>query len=238
SAEMPPFLSEQLRQLRAALGLHCRHNTRKKILVTSSIPGEGKSFISTNLAKSLAGSGRKVILIDLDLRNPKVSADFSVIGETGVAEFLQGGLEPYEIIKRTPFEQLFIAGAGKDALFAPELTFNKRLSELFDYLDTVFDFIVVDSAPVHPVSDAYILTEYCDITLYIVRHDYTPKACIQLLDENNRIKPLKDPVILFNGIKSRGLFKGQYGLDFGYGNEFAWKKSRKSTLKKFDRTDS
>jgi capsular exopolysaccharide synthesis family protein len=238
SSDMPPFLAEQLRQLRAALGLHGRHNTRKKILVTSSIPGEGKSFISTSLARSLAGSGKKVILIDLDLRNPKLSADFGVIGETGIAEFLQGGFEPYEIIKRTRYDQLFIAGAGKDEVYAPELTFNTRLRGLFEYLDTVFDFIIIDSAPVHPVSDAYILAEYCDLTLYIVRHDYTPKACIQLLDENIRIKPLKDPVIVFNGIKSRGLFKGQYGLDFGYGNEFAWKKSRKSALKKFDRTNS
>lgn len=240
----PSALGEQFRQLRAALGLHTRNNGRKKILVTSSISGEGKSFISVHLAQSLAAAGKKVILLDLDLRNPKISAGFDLLGEPGLSDFLQGEWEPYEIIKSTnstdnpsSSSNLFIAGAGRGSANAPELTFNKKLQDLFDYLDGVFDFIIVDTAPVNPVSDAYVLAEYCDITLYIIRHDYTPKAFIRLLDENNKIKPLKDLVIVFNSIKSRGMLKGQYGLDLGYGNEFAVKSRRSVIGKKVIRKD-
>jgi capsular exopolysaccharide synthesis family protein len=232
----PSFLGEQFRQLRAALGLHVKNNGRKKMLVTSSVSGEGKSFISINLAESLAAGGKKVILLDLDLRNPKVSTEFSVDEEPGLSDFMEGGWEPYEIIKSTSQENLFIAGAGRDSINSAELTFNKKLHDLFDYLEGVFDYIIVDSAPVNPISDAYILSEYCDITLYIIRHGYTPKAFIRLLDENNRIKPLKDLVIVFNSIKSRGIFKGQYGLDFGYGNEFAVKGRKAGKGKKTIRT--
>jgi len=225
----PSPLGEQFRQLRAALGLHMKGNPRKKLLVTSSTAGEGKSFISTQLATSLASAGKKVVLVDLDLRNPKVSNDFNVSDEPGVSDFMEGGWETYEIIKSASQDSpktLFVVGAGRDCHHAPELTFNKKLNELFDYLEGVFDFIIIDTAPVNPVSDAYVLTEYCDVTLYVIRHGYTPKAFIRLLDENNKIKPLKDLVIVFNSIKSRGIFKGNYGLDFGYGNEFAVKSGR------------
>jgi tyrosine-protein kinase Etk/Wzc len=234
--ERPTFLGEQFRQLRAALGLHTKNNGRKKLLVTSSVSGEGKSFISAKLAESLAVGGKKVILLDLDLRNPKISTEFGVDEEAGLSDFMQGGWEPYEIIKSTTQPNLFVAGAGRDSLNSTELTFNQKLHELFDYLEGVFDYIIVDSAPVNPISDAYILSEYCDITLYIIRHGYTPKAFIRLLDENNRIKPLKDLVIVFNSIKSRGIFKGQYGLDFGYGNEFAVKGRKSGNRKKTIRT--
>src|SRR5262249_40650130 len=156
----------------------------------------------------------------------------------GLADYLEGELEPYEIIKSTPQENLFIAGAGRDATATRELTFNKRLGELFDYLEGVFDFIIVDTSPVYPVNDAYILSEYCDRTMYVVRHGYTRKAYIELLDENNRIKPLKDLVIVFNSIKSRGFFKGRYGLDLGYGNDFASKSQIRRAGKRVSRTNS
>ena len=226
------ILSEQFRQLRSALGLHMKNNTKRKLLVTSSISGEGKSFISANLALSLASSGKKTILLDFDLRNPRITAEFEPAAGPGLADFLQGDIEPYEIIKKTAYENLFVTAAGMEESRMVEISFNNRLSELFDYLDAVFDFIIVDTSPVHPVSDAYVLTEYCDTSLYLVRHDFTPKAFIQLLDENNRIKPLKNLVIIFNGIKSRGFFKGQYGLDLGYGNDFSVKQRKKHSGKK------
>ena len=192
----------------------------------SSISGEGKSFVSANLAVSLASAGKKVILLDFDLRNPRITAEFEPATGPGLADFLQGDIEPYEIIKSTSYKNLFITAAGGEDGDMVDLSFNGRLDELFDYLEGVFDFIIIDTAPVHPVSDAYVLTEYCDISLYVIRHDFTPKGYVQLLDENNKIKPLKNLVIVFNSIKSRGFFGGKYGLDLGYGNEFSVKQRR------------
>jgi tyrosine-protein kinase Etk/Wzc len=225
----PVVLTEQFRQLRTALGLHAKNNKNRKLLVTSSISGEGKSFVSANLALSLASAGKKVILLDFDLRNPRVSGEFEPAAGPGLTEFLQGDIEPYEIIKSTVFPNLFITPAGEVSGTLTDLSFNNRLNELFDYLEGVFDFIVIDTAPVHLVSDAYVLTEYSDLSLYIVRHDFTPKAFVQLLDENNKIKPLKNLVIVFNSIKSRGFFGGKYGLDLGYGNDFSVKQRRVSS---------
>ncbi len=226
------ILAEQFRQLRTALGLHTKGNGKKKLLVTSSVSGEGKSFISGNLALSLASSGKKTILLDFDLRNPRLTAEFGTMQGPGLADFLQGDIEPYEIIKSTSYENLFVTPAGREDSAFVELSFNNKLGELFEYLEGVFDFIIIDTPPVHPVSDAYILTEYCDMSLYVVRHDFTRKAFIQLLDENNRIKPLKNLVIIFNSIKSRGFFKGKYGLDLGYGNDFSVKQRKKRPIEK------
>lgn len=228
----PVVLTEQFRQLRTALGLHGKMNKNRKLLITSSISGEGKSFVSANLALSLAGAGKKVILLDFDLRNPRVSAEFDLAEGPGLSNFLQNDIEPYEIIKSTSYANLFISAAGDESGTLTDLSFNNRLNELFDYLEGVFDFIIVDTPPVHLMSDAYVLTEYCDLSLYVVRHDFTPKAFIQLLDENNKIKPLKNLVIVFNNIKSRGFFGGKYGLDLGYGNEFSVKQRRKFSVKK------
>jgi capsular exopolysaccharide synthesis family protein len=185
------------------------------------VSGEGKSFISANLALSLAAAGKKVILLDFDLRNPRITVEFEPAAGPGLADFLQGDIEPYEIIKSTPYANLFVAAAGGEPGEFIELSFNNRLNELFDYLEGVFDFILIDTPPVNPVSDAYVLTEYSDITLYVVRHDFTPKAFVQLLDENDKVKPLRNLVIVFNSIKSRGLLKRRYGLDLGYGNDFS-----------------
>jgi tyrosine-protein kinase Etk/Wzc len=226
----PVVLTEQFRQLRTALGLHAKRNSNRKLLVTSSISGEGKSFVSANLALSLATAGKKVVLLDFDLRNPRITAEFNPSSGAGLSDFLQGDIEPYEIIKSTSYNNLYLCAAGDEGGDGIELSFNSRLNELFDYLDGVFDFLIIDTPPVNPVSDAYVLTEYCDISLYVVRHDFTPKAFIQLLDENNKVKPLKNLVIVFNSIKSRGFFKGKYGLDLGYGNDFSVKQRKTSSV--------
>jgi len=223
--------NEQFRQLAAGMGLYGRNFAKKKLLITSSISGEGKSFVSTNLAQTLARSGKKVILLDFDFRNPNVTRIFNVSEETGVSEFLEGGKEPYEIIKYTPQENLFVAGAGLvSSDKADELILSDKLKDLFNYLEEVFDFIIMDTAPVEPISDAYILSEHCDASLYVVRHAYTPKSIIKLLDQNNNIKTLKNMSIVFNAVKPRGFVKRTYG--YGYGFNYHYTYNQKSKQKR------
>ncbi len=215
------IINEQFRHLAAALKLYGRNVTKKKLLVTSSIAGEGKSFVSSNLAKSLALSGKKVILLDLDFRNPQVSRSFNLREEIGISEFLEGGREPDEIIKHSEQDNLFIAGAGSVSLEkAGELLLSKKLKELFTYLEETFDFIIVDTPPVEPISDAYILSEYCDTSLYVIRHRYTPKTIIRLLDQNNNIKDFQNIAIVFNAVEQRGFVKSSYG--YGYSSKYGY----------------
>ncbi|MCC9138538.1 GumC family protein [Pontibacter silvestris] len=209
---------EQFRQLRTTMGLYGRTFTKKKIMVTSSIPGEGKSFISTNLAFSLSLSGKKVVLLDFDFRNPNISSQFNLYKENGITDYLKNELNNEKIIRNTAYNNLFIVPAGKDVGDHTEILLNGSLLDgFFEYLEKEFDYIIIDTPPLELVSDAYLLTEYCDITLLVMRHAYTPKNIVQRLTINNKLNSLKNVAIVFNGIKARGFVKGQYGYGYGYG---------------------
>ena len=229
-------VSEQFRHLRAAIGLIGRKKDIeiKRILVTSSISSEGKTYISTNLARSLALAGNKVVLVDLDIRKPKTSVILGVAAVAGVSEFLEGEKAPDEILNKTMDENLFVVGAGWGEDNSRELILSGRLKLLLDYLNAHFDYIILDASPIDPVSESYIFSDYCDITLFVIRHGRTPKAMVQILDSNNKFNALKDPHIVFNGIRSRGILKGMYGYSYGYGydNVYREKQRKKGRLHK------
>jgi capsular exopolysaccharide synthesis family protein len=213
------FIAEQFRQIRTSLSYLGISSKKKKILITSSIPGEGKSFIAANLAISLALTDKKVVLLEVDLRKPKLSEIFGInSASNGISNYLIGEKEADEIIKRTEANpNLFIISAGPIPPNPSELILNGRIQDLLIYLENAFDYIVIDTAPVSPVTDAYLLSQFCDSTLYVVRHGYTPRIYLQLLDENNRVRGLKNLALIFNGVKARGIGKGGYGNGYGYG---------------------
>ncbi|WP_439883472.1 GumC family protein [Pontibacter sp. MBLB2868] len=210
---------EQFRQLRATMGLYGRTFTKKKIMVTSSLPGEGKSYVSTNLALSLASSGKKVALLDFDLRNPNTTAQFELFKEVGIIDYLSSDIGADQIIRPTQFPNLSIAPAGVEVGDHTELLLNGKLEQFFAYLEKEFDYVIIDTPPLELVSDGYLLTEYCDITLLVMRHAYTPKNLLQRLTQSNKLDSLNNVAIVFNGIKPRGFVKGQYGYGYGYGYE-------------------
>jgi Mrp family chromosome partitioning ATPase len=104
---------------------------------------------------------------------------------------------------------------------------NGKAEELLKQLDEKFDFIIIDTAPVMPVSDAYILSPFCDATLFVVRHGYTPKVFIERIDENNKIHHLNNAAIIFNGVTPRGFGSSHYGYGYGYGYIYDDRQSRK-----------
>ena len=226
--EKNTLTNEQFRQLAAGMGLYGRNTVKKKILITSSITGEGKSFVSYNLSSCLAMSGKKVVLLDFDFRNPNTSRTFAINDEVGIANFLEGEKEPYEIIKSTDKDNLFVCSAGTIPLEkTSELLLSERLREFFCYMEDVFDFIIIDTPPMEPISDAYILSEYCDCALYVIKHGYTPKTIVRLLDENNKIKALKNVAIVFNALRPRGFVKQSYGYGYGFSYEYKYNQKRK-----------
>jgi tyrosine-protein kinase Etk/Wzc len=233
------FIAEQFRRLRASLGYLGGKSGRKKILVTSSLPKEGKSFVSLNLALSLALTDKRVILLELDLSNPSLSSKLNVKHEKGASNFLQGELEPMDIIKRTAaHKNLFFIPAGTLPENPSELLLTEKLKELFNYLEDVFDVIIIDSAPASLLSDAYVLSPMCDTTMYVVKHDFTPKSYLERLDEDNSSEnQLTNMKIVFNGIKSRGFMRNAYGYGYGYGyihNNSVKVKKRRTLEEKHD----
>jgi tyrosine-protein kinase Etk/Wzc len=141
----------------------------------------------------------------------------------GLTEFLEGKRSIAEIIHQSGYNNLYIIPAGGVCNNPTELLFNGRLNELFTYIEELFDYILVDTSPVDPVTDAYVLSEYCDKTLFVIRHGYTPKTMVQLIDESNKITALQNPLIVFNGIKKRGFINGSYGFGYGFGYEYLYK---------------
>lgn len=213
------LIAEQFRKLRIALSYTGINSKNKKILVTSTIGGEGKSFVATNLAVSLAMTGKKVVLLELDLNHPTISDKLQVKVDSGITDYLLGKREVDQIIKRTKIhDNLFIVPSGPLPENPSELLMNGRIQTLLTALHSLFDYIVVDAAPVNPVTDAYILSPFCDVTLYIVRHRYTPIAAIEKIDENNKVNQLHNVAIVFNGVHSYSLFKknNYYGYGYGY----------------------
>jgi tyrosine-protein kinase Etk/Wzc len=228
------FIAEEFRKLRISLSFLGVDSSHKKILVTSSISGEGKSFIAANLAVSLAMTGKKVVLVDMDLNKPTLAKILNVPTEEGVTEFLTGDKDPEEIIKRNhEHENLFFISAGNLPENPSELLSNGKVKELIDYLENIFDMVIIDTSPIVLVTDGYLLTGLCDATLYVVRHNYTPKMLIKRIDENNHINPIHNPAIIFNGVKMRGFFKNNYGYgyDYVYGKKYGEKENKKSLVK-------
>ena len=221
------FTAEQFRKIRIALlYLGIEPNHKKKVLLTSSIPGEGKSFISSNLALSLASTGKKVVLVDLDLHNSSLGRVFDMEEEKGVSDYLANPIRKEEIIRETRFENLHFINAGTLMDNPTELLTNGRIEQLINELEHEYDLVIMDTAPIVFVTDAFLLTNLADATLFVVRHNHTPKMALKRLDEKLAINPLNNPAIIFNGIKTRGFVKNNYGYgyEYVYGKEYGKKK--------------
>ena len=173
-------------------------------------------------------TGKKVVIVDLDLNNPTIGKILNITQEVGITAFLKGQKEPHEIVKKLEaHENLFFVSAGELPENPTELLANGKVKEIIDYLDEIFDFVIIDTSPIVLVTDAYILSPFCDATLYVIRHKYTPKMIIKRIDESSHINPINNPAIIFNGVKVRGFFKNNYG--YGYDYIYSPKQKRKKT---------
>lgn len=167
--------TEEFRTLRSRL-YHTRERmTLKKVLVTSALPKEGKSFTSANLAQVLVRQhGRRALLIDADLRGPRLHQMLGTTSSPGLSEYLQGQNDEFSIMQRGPFENLFFIPSGQQAANPAELVGNGRLKMLLQRVEPLFDWIIIDSPPAVPVADASILAKACDGVLMVVRSNATP----------------------------------------------------------------
>jgi capsular exopolysaccharide synthesis family protein len=198
------FISEQFRNLRTNLNyLLGNGNKGKMTLLTSSISGEGKSFISSNLAVALATAGKRTVLLEIDLRRPQLSKYFQIPkNQVGLTDYLHGDATLSQIvIKSEVDDNLHIIPAGKLPPNPSELLEDQRLLEMFNQLRQDYDHILLDSPPVHLVTDGTILATHCDLTLYVVRQDYTPKPELNFIKELVESKKFPRTNIVFNGVK-------------------------------------
>ena len=213
------FIAEQFRLIRTALKhLGNPPGNLKRILITSCIKGDGKSFVSTNLAMSLARSGKKVALLELDLHQPKLREVFEVPKSNGITDYLLGNVTEDEIITPTiKHANVYLLQAGHLVEEPSELLVNGKLEILLNYLDIKFDVLVMDTAPLKVLTDGLVIASFANLVLNVIRHNHTPKSHIELLNKDMASYNIENVAIVFNGVKNRGLGKYSYGYGHGYG---------------------
>ena len=211
------IIAEQFRSLRTNLSFMALSEDAKSTLVTSNISGEGKSFISINLAISYTLTDKKVALLELDLRKPRLSNLLKVNRDPGISNYLVGKIPMEDIIKETAIKNLYVISAGAIPPNPSELILSSRFKEMIAELKTRFDYLIIDSAPIGPVSDALLLKDYADTTIFVVRHNATPKIYLKQIENLATQEKFKNMCIVFNGLKRRGI-AGSYGYgSYGYG---------------------
>jgi len=166
---------EEFRTLRSRLYQSREKQPISKLLVTSALPKEGKSFTSANLAQVIVRQhGKRALLIDADLRNPQLHNLLGAEPGPGLSEYLQSEVDEFSIIQRGPMENLFFIPAGRHGGNPAELVANGRMKFLLNRLEAMFDWIIVDSPPAVLVTDAAQIANYCDGVLLVVRSNNTP----------------------------------------------------------------
>lgn len=212
------LISEQIRGMRTNLSFLSSVEGKSKLLVSSSFPGEGKSFIASNIAIGYSMTGKKTVIIESDLRKPNIAKHFNITRRTGLSVFLSGSANKEDIIFPVPdFPNLYVIPAGPIPPSPVELIMNGRYEKLVQELGEDFDHLVIDCPPIGLVTDAQEIGKWVDFAVFIVRHRFTPRdAVVNILDRVHKDKKFKKSAIVLNGMKG-GISGYGYGYNYGYG---------------------
>jgi capsular exopolysaccharide synthesis family protein len=182
-------ISESFRHLRTNIDFYIKETDSNVVTVTSSISGEGKTFTSMNLATAFAIAGRRSLLVEFDLRRPRIHGDFNTSTDIGLSSYLVDKASLGEIIQPTEIENLDLITAGQIPPNPAELINAEKIEELLKLLKEIYDVIIIDSAPVGIVAESAVIMKYSDINLYVFRYNYTDKDefrdSLESLDTNN-----------------------------------------------------
>jgi capsular exopolysaccharide synthesis family protein len=208
--------AESFRAIRSSLQFFYKGlNTAvaNKVLVTSSVSGEGKTFIAKNIATVFALSGKKVLLLGLDLRKPRIHEGFDIDENLGAVNYLIGDKSITEIIQYTKIDNLDIITSGPIPPNPSELLLSDSLKILIETLEQNYDYLIIDTPPVGLVSDAFEIAQYVDASIYVVRQGYSKKGMLDMINDKYDKEEIKHISVLFNDVASG---KG-YGYGYGYG---------------------
>ncbi|MBC7915801.1 MAG: polysaccharide biosynthesis tyrosine autokinase [Pyrinomonadaceae bacterium] len=207
--------SEQFRAIRTNLSFVLKHKNDKVILVTSTMNGEGKSFFSTNLATIFALPGKKVALLEFDIRKPVIASSLDISSDKGLSNYLSGEEKDLDSIYKTYKEltNLHIYPCGPLPANPGDMLLSENVNKLFDNLRESYDYVIIDSPPSKLVSDSFILGKFSDVVMYVVRHDYTLINHLQFIKEIVANKTLSNINIVYNDLKTdeKNAYEGYYG---------------------------
>ncbi|MEA2043567.1 MAG: polysaccharide biosynthesis tyrosine autokinase [Bacteroidota bacterium] len=218
-SEIPVFthdkspISESVRTLRTNTLFVLKNKGSKVIAVSSSVSGEGKTFISQNTAAVMAISGKKTLLVGLDMRKPKLENTFDYYKDKGMSTYLSSRNSFDEIIKKTDHPHLDIALAGPTPPNPAELMESDSMASFIQEARNHYDYIIIDTPPVAIVTDALLLTHLVDAFFYIIRQNYSSKNVLNIVNEVKSKTKIKNFSIILNDAQ----IAGRYGYKYNYG---------------------
>ena len=187
------------------------------MLVTSSVNGEGKSYVATNLAISLSLLGKRVALVGLDIRKPMLASYLNLPSQGCLTSYVaEDAYTVEDIIVPSGIANLDILPAGVVPPNPSELLQSERLDELMAELRQRYDYVIVDTAPIALVGDTYLLHRLADMTVYVTRANYTTYELVDLINQTHEQQRLPKMVAVLNGVNAK---KVGYGYGYGYGND-------------------
>ncbi|KAA9339262.1 polysaccharide biosynthesis tyrosine autokinase [Hymenobacter busanensis] len=195
-------IAESFRSIRVNLQYLSAGLDKKVLGVTSSVPGEGKTFCAVNLATELAHSGRRVALVETDLRRPTVAGYFELDPTApGLADYLAGLNNLEECLRPSPVKRLDVLLCGEVPPNPTELLESPRMATLMERLRDEYDYVLLDTPPVGYVSEYFVLLRHLDANVYVVRQNYTDKALLSQIDELHREQKIKHVYIIINDVR-------------------------------------
>ena len=206
------IISEQFRTLRTNISFLLKNEHKKTILITSSVKGEGKTFVSLNLASVYALPGKKVALLEFDMRMPVLSDLLNLKNDNGLSAYLKGTQQElnklYYVMPEVP--TLHIYPCGTLPSNTSDLLLSDNLPILFQQLKANYDYIIIDTPPAKFVSDAFVLEKYSDVNIYIIRQNYTLKKDLDFVAQVTADNTLPNMSLILNGVKNGDNYN--YGL--------------------------
>jgi capsular exopolysaccharide synthesis family protein len=216
-------ISEAFRSIRTNLQFISNEDGAKVIALTSTISGEGKTFVSINLAGVIAFSGLKVVILDLDMRKPKIHMGFNVENNHGISTLLIGKDKPENCIIKSTLANLDFITAGPIPPNPAELIINPRMDVLLQYLKGIYDIIIIDLPPVGIVSDGIPIMQLADYPLYLLRANYSRKMFVAQINKLITDNKVKNMSVILNGVEMSKLKYGYgYGYSYGYGYGYGY----------------
>ncbi|MBN2682376.1 MAG: polysaccharide biosynthesis tyrosine autokinase [Bacteroidales bacterium] len=211
------IISEAFRTLRTNLEFISHGQENKVVTVSSTVPGEGKTFVAINLAGILAISGKKVILLDLDLRKPRIHKGFDIINDKGISTILINKHGVEDCIKHSKFENLHFVTAGPIPPNPSELIISKEMDSLLEHLKLTYDYIIIDTPPIGIVSDGVSVFRKASFPIYVTRAGYSRRNYINNINHLVDDKQITKLSVVLNGLDSKQTRYG-YGYGYGYGS--------------------
>ncbi|WP_172917541.1 GumC family protein [Capnocytophaga canis] len=188
----------------------------KTILVTSSFPEEGKTFVSVNLAATFAVSGKKTLLIGMDIRNPKIGEQLN-LRSVGLTNYLASDIDLSSVIVKIPnFREFYVLPTKVIPPNPAELLTSSKITKMFEQLKQEFDYIIVDTAPVNVVADTLLIAKYADACVYVIRENFSDKRMLESVQRLYDDKRLPNMAVVLNDV-SLGNMTPYYGYNYGYG---------------------